>query len=191
MLRIATTWGCLAALVLGFESARGFSLNGPIGATADPWQVGNIGYNLPYDIGGPKNLGEEFRWNTPLIYYAFDQNFLDYFGTNGVAAVEQAIAILNGLTNFSKYSTDLSEFPLESQRINNRAQALHLLDLKSTTLELMVEELGLTFVDRYTWTIRTRDTQPGLSCPFMIYTIAKRNSILLPGNPRVMLMEIF
>jgi len=175
MLRFAKTLGCLAALVLGFESARGFSLQGPIGATADPWQVGNIGYNLPYDIGGPKNLGEEYRWNTPLIYYAFDQNFLDYFGTNGVAAVEQAIAILNGLTNFSKYSTDLSEFPLESQRINNRAQALHLLDLKSTALELMVEELGLTFVDRFTWTIRTRDTQPGLTCPFIIYNIAKRN----------------
>src|SRR5439155_9693799 len=118
---------------------------------------------------------EEYRWNTPIIYYAFDQNFLDYFGSNGVFAIEQAVAILNSLGNLSKYSVDLSEFPLESQRINNRAQAFHLIDLKSNALFLMMEELGLTYPDRYTWTIRTRETQPGLSCPFMIYTVIKRN----------------
>jgi len=170
-MRFVKTIGCLGALVFALQSAHGFSLMGPV----EPWQVPVIGYNLPFDIGGPHNLGEEFRWNTPYIYYAYDQNFLDYFGTNGVKAIDEGLAILNGLTNFSKYSADLSEFPLESQRINNLAQALHLIDLKSATLNLVLEELGLTDVDRYTWTIRTRDTQPGLSCPFMIYTVIKRN----------------
>ena len=137
------------------------------------WQTPEIGYNLPGDIGTPHNLGEEYRWNTPVIYYAFDQNFLDYFGSNGVWAVEQAIAVLNRLTNFSKYSAGLTEVPLETRRVNYRAQALHLLDLKSVALNLTLEELGLAESDRYVWTLRYRETQPGLSCPWMIYGVIK------------------
>ena len=38
-------------------------------------------------------LGEEYRWNVPVLTYAFDQSFLDYFGSNGVAAVEKAFQI--------------------------------------------------------------------------------------------------
>ena len=29
--------------------------------------------------------------------------------------------------------------------------------------------------DRYVWTLRTRETQPGLSCPWMVYGVIKRN----------------
>lgn len=170
MLRFVKTTGCLALLALGLQSASGFSLMGP---PNQAWQTPEIGYMLPGDIGTPHNLGEEYRWNTPFIYYAFDQNFLDYFGSNGVFAVEQAIVILNALTNFSKYSTALTEVPLETRRLNYRAQALQLLDLKSMTLFLMLEELGLTEPDRYIWTLRARETQPGLACPFMIYTVIK------------------
>ena len=183
MVRFAKRFGVAAALLLGWQSAMGFALMGPIGPVTDPWQVPVIGFDLGGDIGGPKNLGEEYRWNTPYIYYAFDQNFLDYFGSNGVFAIEQGIGILNALTNFTSYSRELTEFPLESQRINNRAQALHLIDLKSTAMFLMLEEMGLTEPDRYTWIIRTRDTQPGLSCPFMIYTVTKRNFDPVPWEP--------
>ena len=58
------------------------------------------GYHLPADldnrgddIGGPMNLGEEYRWNVPIITYGFDEAFLNFFGTNGVLEVEKAIAI--------------------------------------------------------------------------------------------------
>jgi hypothetical protein len=170
MLRFVRKIGGLALVALGFQSASGFSLLGP---PNQDWQTPEIAYNLGGDIGTPHNLGEEYRWNTPFIYYAFDQNFLDYFGSNGVFAVEQAIAILNGLTNFSQYTADLTEVPLEARRINYRAQALHLLDLKSVALNLTLEELGLTESDRYVWTLRTRDTQPGLSCPWMYYSVIK------------------
>ncbi len=170
MLRFVKTIGCLALLALGLQSASGFSLLGP---DNQDWQDPVIGYMLPGDIGTPHNLGEEYRWNTPYIYYAFDQNFLDYFGSNGMYAVEQAVAILNGLTNFSRYSADLTEVPMETRRVNYRAQALHLLDLKSVALNLMLEELGLAESDRYVWTLRTRETQPGLSCPYMIYRVIK------------------
>jgi hypothetical protein len=174
MLRFVKKLGWLAALAFGLQPAFGFSLLGPPPPSPnEAWQVPTIGYMLAGDIGTPHNLGEEYRWNTPTNYYAFDQNFLDYFGSNGVWSVEQAVAVLNGLKSFSQYSSDLTEVPLETRRVNYRAQALHLIDLKSATLNLMVEELGLTESDRYVWTLRTRETQPGRSCPWMIYGVIK------------------
>lgn len=175
MLRLAKIIGCLALLAFGGQLASGYALLGPGANDPDTWQIPEIGYMLSGDIGTPKNLGEEYRWNTPVIYYGFDQSFQDYFGSNGVAAVEQAFAILNGLTNFSKYSAALSEAPLETVRANYRAQALHLYDLKTIALNLVVEELGLAEPDRYVWTLRSRQTQPGLSCPWMTYGVIKRN----------------
>src|SRR5712692_7046535 len=71
----------------------GFSLLGPYKS----WQVTALGYNLPGDIGGPMNLNEGYRWNVPTVTYAFDATFVTYFGTNGIAAVEKAIQILNDL----------------------------------------------------------------------------------------------
>jgi hypothetical protein len=176
MLRFAKTFGCLALLAFGGQLASGYALLGPNANEPDTWQIPDIGYMLGgRDIGAPKNIGEEYRWNTPVIYYGFDQSFLDYFGSNGVWAVEQAAAVINGLTNFSKYSANLSEVPLETRRSNFRAKALQLVDLKTWALYFMVEELGLTEPDRYTWTLRSRETQPGLSCPWMIYGVIKRN----------------
>src|ERR1035438_8639321 len=175
MLRNVIKLGCLAGLALGLQSAFGFSLLGPLANGDEAWQTPTIGYGLPDDIGAPKNIGEEYRWNTPTIYYAFDANFLDYFGSNGVWAVQQAISVLNGLKPFSQYSSDLREVPLTTKRINYRAQELHLFDLKSVALYLTLEELGFTKPDQYVWTLRDRVTQPGLSCPFMQYTVIKRN----------------
>jgi hypothetical protein len=167
MLRIAKTVGALALMALGLQSASGFSLLGPDNQS---WQTPEIGYNLPGDIGTPHNLGEEFRWNTPTNYYAFDQNFLDFFGSNGVWAVEQAVAVINNLKNFSQYSPELTEVPLETRRINYRAQQLHLMDLKSATMGLMLEELGLADSQRYIWTLRTRTCA---SCPACAYGVIK------------------
>src|SRR6185436_20440380 len=99
---------------------------------------------------------EEYGGNTPVMYYTFDANFLDYFGTDGSNAVVQAFEVLNALTNVSSYSGNLDEFPMASQEYNYRAQALLLADLKSTTLNALMEQLGLTEPDRYTWALRDR-----------------------------------
>jgi hypothetical protein len=164
---------CWTMLLMAIgQSALAFSYLGPFN---ESWQAPVIGYNLGGDIGGPKNVGEEYRRNLPVIYYAYDQSFDDYFGSQGRIAVDQAVAVFNNLTNFSSYSTNLSEFPLEVQRFNFRAQALSLMDLKSAAMNLMIEELGLTDPDRYVWTLRSRDTQPNLACPFMIYNVIMRN----------------
>jgi hypothetical protein len=173
-------WLVPALLVLGTRSSLGFALIGPpppaAQAGGDAWQVPLIGYALPGDIGGPKNLGEGYRWNVRNLYWACDENFQNYFGSNGVAAVEQAFGILNSLTNVSSYSSDLSEWPLNTTRINHRADTLGLIDLRTLLLEVFTEQLGLAEPDRWTWALRTRTifTPPG--CPIgVVYDVIQRN----------------
>jgi len=172
--------------VAGIQSARAFVLGGPIGNAADNWQTPVIGYGLAGDILAPKQMGQEYRWNLPVVYYAYDQNFIEYFRSNGMVEVDKAFAILNStFTNnpngialgLDGYSSDLSEFPLQSEEINYTAQALGLLDLKSLTLGLMVEGLGLGEPERYVWTLRARDhITPGPPCPDnMNYLVIQRN----------------
>jgi hypothetical protein len=176
----------MGCLIVTLQSARAFSLAGPVGNGGDSWQILIIGYGPPRDAVAPKNLGEEYRWNIPVLNYAYDQNFLDYFGSNGVAAVDQAFAILNNtFTNgpsavthgLDGYSRDLSEFPLESKSVNYLAQALSLSDIKSLTLEIMTQELGLADPEFYVWTLRAREhIAPGPNCPDnMNYLVIKRN----------------
>ncbi len=53
-------------LVAGLHSASAFSLLGPF----EPWMTTNLGFNNFFlgtsDIGGPKNIGEGYRWNIPV-----------------------------------------------------------------------------------------------------------------------------
>jgi len=166
-------------LACGLQSSWAYSLGGPIGngTPGDSWQRPVIGYGLGGDLNAPKNLGEEYRRNTPVVYYTFDANFLDFFGSNGVAAVRSAIAVLNALTNVDNYSQQLSEFSLESRHVNYRAQTLGLYDLKSFTLGAMIEQLGLADPVRYAWTLHDRiHVTPGPACPlFMQYFVVQRN----------------
>lgn len=188
MTRLIKQFLCVGGLVLSLQSAWGFALLGPTANGPDSWQVAPIGYSLIntliitpggpvflQDLGSPKNLAEEYRRNAPVFYYAFDSSFADYFGTNGMAAVDGAFAIMNSISNVDNYSTGLSEFPLESQQFNYTAQALGLTDVKSETLHLLVEQLGLSQPERFTWTLRQRNTLPNLSCPLMEYLVVQRN----------------
>jgi len=187
MLRLLKICMLAVCLLAGIRSVRAFSLGGPLGGAhangGETWETTEIGYNLPGDIVAPHNLGEEYRWNMPVLYYSFDQNYLDYFGSNGVVEVDKAFAILNNsFTNnpngvnigLDGYSSDLSEFPDSSKEVNFTAQALQLWDIKSTVLELMVEQLGLASPERYVWTLH--DRLPGPLCPVTTsYVVVKRN----------------
>lgn len=104
------------------------------------------------DIGGPMDLGSGYRWNVPMVTYGFDKSFMDYFGTNGVAAVESAIQILNDLPPAS--SMVLTNFPLDSRRINYLAQAQGLLDVKSKVLSVLIEQMGLAQPTRNIFVLR-------------------------------------
>jgi hypothetical protein len=179
----------IGLLAAGLQTSWAFSLLGPVNFGDDTWQVTEIGFNplngngappflLDTLLTGPKNLGEEYRRNTPVMYYACDANFLDYFGASGLDAVDQAFAILNdlGKTNISSYSSDLSEFPLNAQTVNYQAIALGLLDVKSETLSLMMEQLGVADSVRYTWVLHDRVHTGNIPCPIgEFYTVVMRN----------------
>jgi len=128
-------------------SIHAFSLLGPY----ENWMQNPNGFRQPTDIGGPMNLGEEYRWNVPVLTYAFDPSFLDYFGSNGVYAVEQAIQILNNLPPASQIAP--SNFPPEVTQINATAQSAGLLDVKSMTLFLLLEQLGLAQPTRFAFCV--------------------------------------
>jgi hypothetical protein len=102
-------------------------------------------------------LGQEYRWNVPVVTYGFDQAFLDYFGSNGVAAVEAAIEVLNVLPPASKL--DLTDFSTDTTRLNYLAQALGFYDLESLTLSLLLEQLGLEGPTWSIWTLRQWDAR--------------------------------
>ena len=158
------------------NSASAFSLLGPfaVDGGGTVWQVVGIGYQIPgSDIGGPMNLGEEYRWNIKTVTYGFDESFLNYFGAQGTAAVMQAFAFLNALPPVSQMSSDLAEFPLESKRMNYQANALGLLDVKSVALAMLLEELGVASPERYVWTLRSRVTPS--APPRTNYTVIMRN----------------
>lgn len=158
------------------RDVRAFSLLGPL----TTWQTTEIGYNLPVaivDLGGPMNVGEEYRWNLPLITYGFDESFINYFGSKGIEEVEKGIKVFNDLPPASKI--DLSQFPLDTRRINYRASALSLVDIKSFVMGVLLEMLGLAPPERYVWTLRSRvliDNVP-------VYVVIKRNFDPVTGEP--------
>jgi len=119
------------------------------------------------------NLGEEYRWNSPVITYSFDRSFEDYFGTEGIEAVESAIEVINAIPRVSEMSEDLSEFPLSVARINNTATELRLMDIKTTVLSILLEHMGLTAPERYVWTLRAR--RPTTIPEVFTYAVIQRN----------------
>jgi hypothetical protein len=149
--------------LLGFaaiQHASGFSIFGP----AETWQTPVLDYLTRYFYSdtegyGPKNFDEGSRLNVPIVTYAFDYTFLDYFGAEGVAAVDSAMAKMNSLPRAS--SAKLSKFlTQDNQGINYTAQALELTDLKSTVITLMLEHMGLAG-ETHVWDLRGRAALPG------------------------------
>ena len=126
-----------ALLVTSTLKSNAFALLGPI----QPWMQMTNGVFAPGDIGGPMCISDEYRWNVPVVTYGFDQSFLDYFGSNGVSAVQSAIQILNELPPASQLVP--TNYPLNSAGMNYSANAQSLYDLKSVTLSLLLEQMGL------------------------------------------------
>src|SRR6478735_4970108 len=65
-------------LFANVRQASGFATIGPL----EPWMSPQNGFNpLPFDNlnAGPKQIGDEFRRNTPVMYWAADETFLDFF----------------------------------------------------------------------------------------------------------------
>src|SRR6185503_12056596 len=95
------------------------------------------------------------------------------FGPKGVAAVEEAIGILNALPPASQMSATLTEFPLDTKSQNGTAATLGLNDVKSFTLSILLEQMGLANPERFVWNLRTRET--GTNPDFTNYTVIQLN----------------
>ena len=101
------------------------------------------------------NLGEEYRWNSPVLTYSYDESFLNYFGSNGVVAVEKAIDILNSIppassikTNYPPSSSgenNLWNYPTRPDRFHARAYNNRVLDIKSYALAQLFSFMGLGY----------------------------------------------
>jgi hypothetical protein len=172
MLRFVKSAAALWAVASCTSSVLAFSLLGPVDGT---WQVQRIGYDhvppVYSDIGGPMNLGEEYRWNIRTITYGFDPTFVNYFGQRGMDEVRKAIAVFNALPPFSKMSADLSEFPMDTRRVNYEASSLLLWDMKSAVMSGILEQLGLATPERYAWTLSARLEFPTV----VFYNVIMRN----------------
>lgn len=163
-------FGTLCLLGLFVIRTEAFSLLGPF----RPWMTATNGFgpsNPVYffsDIGGPMDIGKGYRWNIPVVTYGFDQSFLDYFGTNGVSAIENAIQTLNDLPPASKVV--LTNYTAQGgPQINYSAQAENLYDLKSMTLALLLEQMGLAQPTRFIYVVRQIDpTVMYPNSPFLI-----------------------
>lgn len=172
----------LGMLAIGNARLMGFVLLGPY----EEWQEPEIGYDIGGDLGGPMNIGNEYRRNTPEMYYSFDEEFVNFFGSHGIQAVTNAYLVLNNIarTNLSDYSSNLTEFPLNSSTFDGQAGALGLYDVKTFTLRAMMEQLGLGDPVRFTWGIRTRaelDIED-VDCPGnVVYTVVQRNFDISPS----------
>ncbi|HTI69302.1 MAG TPA: hypothetical protein VMF06_05025 [Candidatus Limnocylindria bacterium] len=152
------------------------------------YQTADIGYNSGAtrlaregDAGGPMNRDEGYRWTTPVVTYTFDESFTDYFGAQGVAAVEAAFKVLNDLPAASETDAELSAFPLQATRINTVAAQLGLYDVKSVTLSVLLEILGLGSPERYTYSMHSRNAANNVS----IVDIRNFDPINILPSPRV------
>lgn len=158
----------LAVAVTLVVDASAFSLMGPFAS----WQTAAIGYNLPGDVGGPMTLSEDYRITVPVLNYGFDGTFLSFFGANGVAAVNAAMAILNAVPAASAMTASLTEFPLQAiGPANATAANLQIRDLKSAALSTVFGQMGLASPERWTYTLRDRAVVANTTN----YTVIQRN----------------
>ncbi|MDB6029481.1 MAG: hypothetical protein JWM68_5704 [Verrucomicrobiales bacterium] len=106
----------------------------------------------PTDFGGPMNIDEGYRWNIPTVTYGFDPSFVQAFGQPGIDAVEAAIQVINDLPPASEMQ--VTNYAYDTTRMNYTARSRQLVDLKSYTLCLLMQQLGLSTPERYMWTFR-------------------------------------
>jgi hypothetical protein len=174
MMRIAKfVLGTVIALV-ACERASAFSIQG----IPYTWQTTDMNYGSVIE---PRNLGDEYRINTPIVTYGFDASFLDYFGLEGVKAVDEAFRVYNRLPAVSKMTTNLTEFMTAGNvLVNHRASALNLIDVKSTTMSAIAGYLGLSG-QRHVFDLRARIATP-VTCVYDYHTMI-RNFDPITWNP--------
>ena len=152
--KLALLLCCMMGL-LADRKANAFVLIGPM----HPAYIasGGVDFNYTDDLGGPKELKRFFRWNIPMLTYAFDASFMQYFGLEGREAVKEAFTAINDFFSNSDYdgvsALEMTSHGFRSNYnttwINQTAQNAQIIDVKSLTLGLLINQLGLGNPHRY------------------------------------------
>ena len=170
----------LLLLVLGLaRSGHAFSLLGQF----KTWQVTGLGYQLPGDVGGPQLPNEGYRWNVHTIHYAYDYSFITYFGKPGMEAVDAAMRIFSELPTLTSITNDGFSLYIRGEPVptdvkgpqNFSFAQAGLIDLKSHTMQALMEELGFAEPTRYVWTLRGRLVETIGGVTITNYSVVKLN----------------
>ncbi|MCH2386422.1 MAG: hypothetical protein MK293_14320, partial [Pedosphaera sp.] len=155
-------------LLAGISDAFGFVMIGPTDlnatiAMAAP-AAGNVLTNLGDEMGGPTELKTFFRVNNPHLTYAFDLSFVRYFGIEGMEAVHDAVHVINDFfvpvdgsyegvssIDYARHGY-LSNY--NTAWVNTTAENQQVLDLKSLTLGILLNQLGVGNPHRYAFSIK-------------------------------------
>ena len=157
----------VAALFVGGSNVFGFVMIGPVMAAEQ--QSGNgISFNITDDLGGPKDIKNFYRWNKPYLTYSFDTSFVQYFGIDGMEAVNEAFEVINdffepkdksysGVSGMD-FARDGFLSNYNTAWVNTTAQNQQIIDLKSLVLGMLVNQLGVGNPHRYSFSIRNIST---------------------------------
>ena len=151
-----------ALLLVGVESSRGFVMIGPMLDAERNNVAPAVDFNITDDLGGPKDLKQFYRWNNPHLTYSFDQSFVRYFGLEGMDAVHEAFGVLNdffipadgsykGVSSMD-FARDGFLSNYNTTWLNTTAQNAQIIDIKSLTLGMLVNQLGVGNPHRYAFT---------------------------------------
>ncbi len=118
-------------------------------------------FNFTDDMGAPQPIKEFFRWNMPYLTYSFDASFVQYFGLEGMVAVNEAVNVVNNFFSNDAYqgvsSMDLARHGFlsnyNSHAINVTAQNRQIIDIKSLALGMLINHLGLGNPHRYAYSL--------------------------------------
>ncbi|MBL69298.1 MAG: hypothetical protein CMO74_12775 [Verrucomicrobiales bacterium] len=186
----------LLVLLTGLNLAQGFVMIGPMHTN----RLTALGMDLNYwdDLGGPKERKSFFRWNTPSLVYSFDASFITYFGLEGRFAIKEAFDILNDFFQpVDESYSGMTELDLADHGflgnynttwVNTTAQNQSILDIKSLTLGLLVNQLGLGNPHRYAFSIH--DATTNQASTMINFRVRLRNFDPITENPTDMINNV-
>ena len=156
---------CILFFFIQVLSVRAFVLMG----LSDTNEVAS--FNYTDEFGAPKDINHRgfkrfFRWNLPSFVYSFDASFVNYFGMEGMEAVDEAFAVVNEFFVNEDYQgvsqLDLAKHGFlanyNTTWINSSAENAQIIDIKSLVLGMLVNQLGLGNPHR--WAFRLRHNGP-------------------------------
>ena len=156
---------CILFFLIQVLPARAFVLMGLPGTN----EVAS--FNYTDEFGAPKDISWQgtkrfFRWNTPSFVYSFDASFVNYFGLEGMEAVDDAFAVVNEFYVNEDYQgvsqLDLAKHGFLGNHnttwINSSAENAQIIDIKSLVLGMLVNQLGLGNPHRWAFSITAQRT---------------------------------